>query len=101
MADHVQIIHLRVQPPERSQEWPTSYIQATSQPRATPPHGADTPVFTPNPNPNNIASRQGDQEESNCFFRRVLALGKESADVTTFDQLFFNRHQKTSTAYAA
>ena len=72
--------------------------------------GADTPVFTPNPNPNNIASlvtitkkylkkehplnsiraqwlqaHQGEQEDFDCFFRRVLPLSKES-EAHTFDE---------------
>ena len=78
--------------------------------RVAPECGADTPVFTPNPNPNNIASlisiiekylkkehplnsrraqwlraRQANGEDFDCFFRRVLALGKES-EAHTFDE---------------
>ena len=78
--------------------------------RVAPECGADTPVFTPNPNPNNIASlisiiekylkkehplnsrraqwlraRQADGQDFDCFFCRVLALGKES-EAHTFDE---------------
>ena len=75
-----------------------------------PEYGADTPVFTPNPNPNNVASliaitekylkkehplnscraqwlraRQADGEDFNCFFQRILALGKESEAHTFYE----------------
>ena len=75
-----------------------------------PECGADTQVFTPNPNPNDLSSlvsitekylkkehrlnsrraqwlraRQADGEDFDCFFRRVLALGKES-EAHTFDE---------------
>ena len=78
--------------------------------RGAPECGADKPVFTPNPNPNNVAShititekylkkehplnsrhaqwlcaRQADGEDFDCFFRCVLALGKES-EAHTFDE---------------
>ena len=75
-----------------------------------PECGADTPVFTPIPNPNDLSSlisitekylkkkhplnscrvqwlraRQADGEDFDCFFRRVLALGKES-EAHTFNE---------------
>ena len=78
--------------------------------RVTPECGADTPVFAPNLNPNNIASLisitekylkkehplnscrtqwlralQADGKDFNCFFRRILALRKES-EAHTFDE---------------
>ena len=68
--------------------------------RVAPECGADTPVFAPNPNPNNLSSlisitekylkkehllnsrcaqwlraHQADGEDFDCFFRHVLALG--------------------------
>ena len=78
--------------------------------RVAPECGAYTPVFTPNPNPNNIASliaitekylkkehplnschaqwlraRQGNSKDFDCFFRCVLTLCKES-EAHTFDK---------------
>ena len=78
--------------------------------RVAPECGADTQVFTPSPNPNNLTSlvaitekylkkehplnsrraqwlraRQAEGEDFDCFFRRVLALGKES-EAHTFDE---------------